>query len=329
VKQLKLRVLALLASPSNAVVVLNELSSYTGSSDIEFAATAVKTMGRTAMGNEIIISHCLNSLIKLLGRADGQVLSQVVLVIAHLLRKRRGSDDEAEALRQLCRKFVAIKESAARAAVLSIVGDMHETHPEFAPQLLRHIALNFLEEPGSVRLQSLTLAAKLIAIGTNSKVPLYVLKIGERDQEFDIRDRAKFLLALVQNEAEEIQTNLKELLFPARNPPQWTADTGCSEFQIGTFSHYFNRAVGDYEPLPDWAVESDIPDEAVRQQVRKGPDGQVLSAISGDVDQNVDINDWLRGPDERHEEEDRTYYSGYYSDEEEEEDRREGLTFFD
>jgi hypothetical protein len=194
---------------------------------------------------------------------------------------------------------------------------------------LRHIALNFLKVPGRVRLQSLTLASKLIAIGTNSKVPPDVLKIGECDQEFDVGDRAEFLLALVQNEAEEIQTNLKELLFSTRNPPQWTADTGCSEFQIGTFIHDFNHAVGDYEPLPDWAAESDIPDEAVRQQVRKDPEGQVLSAISGDADQNIDINDWLRGPDERREEEDQTYYSGYYTDEEEEEDRKEGLTFFD
>jgi hypothetical protein len=49
--------------------------------------------------------------------------------------------------------------------------------------------------------------------------------------------------------------------------------------------------------------------------------GQVLTAISGDSDQNVHINDWLRGPDERSEEEDRIYSSN----EEEEDNGREGL----
>jgi AP-3 complex subunit beta len=326
VKQLKLRVMSFLASASNAVTVLTELSSYTGSSDIEFAATAVKTMGKTAMCNEGIIPHCLASLIKLLGRAEGTVLSQVVLVTSHLLRRRSGSEDEAQALRQLCRKFIAIKDASARSAVLSIVGDMHETHGDFAPQLLRHIANGYAEEQGTVRLQALTLAAKLIALGTTSKVPLYVLKIGERDAEYDVRDRARFLLALVQNDADEIRGNLRALLFPARKPPQWTAiDAGCSEFQIGTFSHFFDRAVGDYEPLPDWAAESELPDESVRSP-QAGREG--FGDGGTDADGALDINDWLAGPAPG-EDDEKSYYSGYYSDEEEEERRDEGLTFFD
>jgi AP-3 complex subunit beta len=325
VKQLKLRVLSFLASASNAVAILNELSNYTGNSDIEFAATAVKTMGKTALCNEVIIPHCLSSLIKLLGRADGVVLSQVVLVTSHLLRRRSGSDDEAQALRQLCRKFIAIKDPAARSAVLSIVGDMHETHADFAPQLLRHIANGYADEPGSVRLQALTLAAKLIAVGTASKVPLYVLKIAERDSEYDVRDRARFLLALVQNDADEIRGNLRGLLFPARRPPQWTAiDAGCSEFQIGTLSHFLNRAVGDYEPLPEWAAESEIPDESVRV-----PAASAQGLGDGGGDAGVDIDDWLAGPGEGEAEDEKSYYSAYYSDEEEEERRDTGLTFFD
>jgi hypothetical protein len=51
----------------------------------------------------------------------------------------------------------------------------------------------------------------------------------------------------------------------------------------------------------------------------------VLNAISGNSDQDIDINDWLRGPDERHEEENRTYSSN----EEKEGNHREGLAFFD
>ncbi|OHS98534.1 Adaptin N terminal region family protein [Tritrichomonas foetus] len=317
VKQLKLRVLALLATPSNASMVLNELSGYTGSPDIDFAATAVKTMGKTSMCNPIIIPQCLGSLLRLMNRAEGTVLSEVVLVIAHILRQKRGTDDEAQALRQLCRKFLVIKDADARAAVLSIVGDMHETHPEFAPQLLRHIALYYLNEPAKVRLQALTLAAKLIACGIDSQVPNYVLKIGERDSEFDIRDRARFLLALLKNTADDIRHHLKQLLFPVRQNPLWSnaADgIASNQFQIGTFSHYFNRAFSGYEPLPDWAPEDELPDESVRAQVKVLPDGTKMTSLAGDDDDTLDINDWFNQKDDNDGEEDASdYYSDKYS----------------
>ena len=308
VKNLKLRVLALLASKSNADMILNELSKYTGSVDADFAANAVKTMGKTAIVNEDIIPVCLMSLLRLMGRAEGAVLSEVVLVIAHILRKRRGTEDEAQALRQLCRKFVVVKDPSARAAVLSIVGDMYETHPEFAPQILRYVAQNLLEEPGEVRLQALTLAAKLIACGVEPSIPLYVLKVGQRDSEFDIRDRARFLLCLVNSESEDIRANLKALLFPERRAPTWSAaDAGGSEFQLGTLSHFFNRAVAGYDPLPDWAPEDQLPEESVRQPAEAA--GGAAGAAA-----DVQLKDFFSGSE--YEEEEDSYYSGsYYSSE--------------
>ena len=323
VKKLKLRVLALLASPSNAEIILNELSNYTGSYDLEFAASAVKTMGKTAMVNESIIPVCLLSLLRLMGRAEGPVLSEVVLVIAHILRKRRGTEDEAQALRQLCRKFLEIKDPNARAAVLSIVGDMHETHSEFAPQLLRFIAQNFLDEPGEVRLQALTLSAKLIACGIDQTIPMYVLLVGERDIEFDIRDRAIFLLALVNSKSEEIKNNLKDLLFPERKAPTWTSlDNNWSEFQLGTFSHFFNKSMSDYEPLPDWSQEENLPDEQVRQPLNK--EGEYIGN-NKDIKDNVELSDFFSGDDDNEKSE---YYSGYYYEEEEENSNNENDNFY-
>jgi AP-3 complex subunit beta len=313
-KNLKLRVLSLLASPSNADMILNELSKYTGSIDTEFAANAVKTMGKTATVNEAIIPACLVSLLRLMGRADGAVLSEVVLVIATILRKRRGTEDEAQALRQLCKKFLLVKDPSARAAVLSIVGDMYETHPEFAPQLLRYVAQNFLEEPGEVRLQALTLAAKLLSCGYDSAIPMYVLKVGERDSEFDIRDRARFLLCIVESDCEDIKAHIKELLFPVRKAPTWTAiDSGVSEFQLGTFSHFFNRAVSGYDPLPDWAPEDQLPEESVRTpDEREEDEGNGTGA-----NDNLELSDFFSGDDE---EEEYYDYGSYEEDEEEQGD---------
>lgn len=265
VKKLKLRILTVLSTPENSDQILSELSMYSGSSDIEFATAAVKTMGKVAMSHETIIPSCLIKLLKLMNHSEGAVLAEVVLVIAHILRKNRKTDDESHALRLLCRKFITVKDPAARSAVLSIVGDMHPTHPDFAPVLLKHIAKNFNEEPPEVRLQSLTLAAKIQSIGTESKVPMYILNLGIRDEEFDVRDRARFLEALLTSTKDEISKKVQTLLFPERKAPTWTnADSRFMNFQVGTLSHLFEREVDGYEGLPDWAPESELPDESVR-----------------------------------------------------------------
>jgi AP-3 complex subunit beta len=324
VKKLKLRILAMLASPANADQILAELSMYTGSSDVEFASEAVKTMGKTAMANDDIIPSCLVYLLKLMGRSEGQILAEVVLVIAHILRKNRGTDDEAHALKQLCRKFLVIKDPQARAAVLSIVGDMHRVHPEFAPQLLKHIAKHFNEEPAEVRLQSLTLASKLISCGTQSKIPIYVLKLGERDNEYDVRDRARFLCALIETKATEISSKLQGLLFPERSAPNWTqADNFGTDFQIGTFSHFFNRELDGYEGLPDWAPEEEIPDESVRYSKAQASISKSYETSYGDDQEQdgeeaADLNSFFS--DDQDDDDEKEYYSEAEEEEEEPEE---------
>ena len=340
IRNLKLRVLTVLASPSNADMILAELSLYCGSTNLEFAALAVKTIGKTAMINQSIIPQSLVTLLKLMNRAEGPVLAEVVLVIATILRLKRGTDDEAQALRHICRKFINIKDPAARAAVLSIVGDMHETHPEFAPQLLRYIAQNFDEEPPEVHLQCLTLAAKLIACGTESKVPMYLLKISERNNEFDVRDRARFLLSLVESKSTKIASNLKELLFPERQQPKWTAVDNNNVYQIGTFSHFYEKEITGYDPMIDWAPEDELPEESVRQPVRKLPDGTIVP-VSTEVDeeQNLDINTFFNDSEEYEEEEeegldlignaDDENVEYYEYEEDEQEPKNEYENFFD
>lgn len=294
IKQLKLKVLALLATPTNSSMILNELSKYARSVDQEFAASAIRTMGNTSINNPEIIPQCLGSLLRIMGRAEGQVLSEVVTVISYIIRQKRGTEDEAQALKKLCSKFLVIKDTTARTAVLSIVSDMNETHPDFAYQLLKHIAINYLNEPDRVRLQSLTLAAKLIASGSDTKVPIYVIKIGQRDSEYDIRDRANFLIALINNQTEEIKDNLKNILCPNQIEPNWVNNkSDANYFTIGSISHFFNHTFAGYEPLPDWAPEDQLPDESVRSQVRMLPDGKRMVAISGDDDDYVDINQWF------------------------------------
>ena len=85
---------------------------------------------------------------------------------------------------------------------------MYDTHAQYAPLLLQHIAMDIENEPAEV---------KLVACDYQKKeVPMYVLQICEQDEEFDVRDRARFLLCLIQNKNEEIRSHLKQLLFTER-----------------------------------------------------------------------------------------------------------------
>ena len=91
----------------------------------------------------------------------------------------------------------------------------------------------------------------------------------------------------------------------AASATRWTSDdTSRNEFQIGTFSHYFNHPYADYEPLPDWAKEEDLPPESVRQSAH-------AFAIQSDSEDEVDVNDWFARANKKEPEND--YYSKSYS----------------
>ena len=316
VKDFKLQILTNLTTNTNLDQILNELVYYAGNTDTHFAQASIKAIGKIAE-RENTVSQCMTSLLRLLGRTDGKILSEVVLAVSNILRKQKGSECEKTALKQLCRKFLQITEPNARAAILCIVAELHKSNPEFAPQLLRYIGKNYTSQPPEVRLVAMTLAAKVIAIGTDSQVPLYVIKLGERDSEFDVRDRARFFRVLVDKSPDTIKSKLEQFLYPqnkkeetkpAEEKPkeeeapkeegqepeteqkeekpaeeeeekketeeQEPENPSQTEYQIGTFSHIFQRELPGYEDLPDWAPESELPDEKVRWGISNGDEGE-------------------------------------------------------
>lgn len=295
VKKMKLKVLSSLASPSNADIILGELSKYTGSNDSTFSALSIKTIGDTAIEHPNIIPSAFTALLRLMGRvsfSDTIVLSEIVFAISKLLKLKRGTEDEEKALHHLCRKFVVICDPYARASVLAVVGDTYLTHRKYAPQMLRYVAQHFDEESPEVKLQALNLAAKLITIQkdepskeTESQLPLYLMKLCARDGSFDVSDRAKFLIALVETNNEKLKQNLRSILFPSTSSQQEPQDNDKkvdspllleNDYQLGTFSSLFNREISGYEPLTDWAPENELPDSSVRIPVKRLPDGTLV-----------------------------------------------------
>lgn len=337
VKKMKLLVLSSLASPSNADIILNELSKYTGSNDARFSSLSVKTIGDTAVEHRDIIPSAFTTLLRLMGRvaySDTLVLSEIVFAISKLLRLRRGTDDEEKALHHLCKKFIVIRDSLTRASVLAVVGEAYTTHPKYAPQMLRYVAQHFDEEPPEVKLQALNLAAKIIASNKNlssdqissektntkqvSQVPLYLMKLCARDPALDISDRAKFLIALVESQNEKVTQNLHSIFFSPETESieesQKVDEKSEPEgnYMLGSLSSLFNREVSGYEPLTEWAPESELPDSSVRippEALDSKENKKKKAKNNKNGDDEIDVDEFL----------DDEYYEIVEEEEEEEE----------
>ena len=312
IKCLKLKILSMLASLSNAELILNEFARCSGSVDPNLSSFAVRIMGKTALCNKQLIPSVLTSLLRLMSRSEGPVLSEAVIAMASILRLKRGTDDESQALKHLCRKFVVVRDPNAQAALLATVGDMHLLHPDYSPQLIRYVAQNFDSESSEVKLQALNLAAKLVVFGCESGVPLYLIKLCERDQvNYDISDRAKLLLALIKSKNDKVAPKLKELFSLTREDPEWVKKALIEEnnFQIGTFSHFYNKEISGYDPLIDWAPENELPPNSVRHPreslgANNGKSKRKSTKGKGQLDlDEIDVDEFLGNSEYEYEEE--------------------------
>ncbi|KAG1882097.1 adaptin N terminal region-domain-containing protein [Suillus subluteus] len=111
---------------------------------------------------------------------------------------------------QLARRIDDIRHPHARACVLWLVGQYGSVPgtgttvdgvADWAPDVLRKAARSFSTEASLVKLQTLTLAAKLILLApthrTLALLAQHVLTLARYDEDWDVRDRARMLRALL------------------------------------------------------------------------------------------------------------------------------------
>jgi AP-3 complex subunit beta len=141
----------------------------------------------------------------------------------------------------------------ARASILWIIGEYSSHVPKFAPDVLRQMAKTFIQEEDIVKLQIINLAAKLYL--TNSKhtklLTTYVLNLAKYDQNYDIRDRARMIRALLFTKETKLHKRAKDFFLsekPAPNLKSTLEDR--SRFQMGTLSHVLNQEANGFIPLP-------------------------------------------------------------------------------
>ncbi|XP_072517807.1 AP-3 complex subunit beta-1 isoform X2 [Salminus brasiliensis] len=265
IKTLKLEILTNLANEANISTILREFQTYVKSQDKAFAAATIQAIGRCATNISEITDACLNGLVLLLSNRDETVVAESVVVIKKLLQTQ--PSQHSDIIKHMAKLFDNITVPMARASILWLIGEYCEHVPKIAPDVLRKMAKTFTSEEDIVKLQTVNLAAKLYL--TNSKqtklLTQYILNLGKYDQNYDIRDRTRFIRQLiVPNEKSGALSKYARriLLAPKPAPVLQSAFKDRDRFQLGTLSHTLNSKATGYLELSDW------PDVAPDQSVR-------------------------------------------------------------
>lgn len=180
----------------------------------------------------------------------------------------------------------------ARASIIWLIGEYSDRVSKLAPDVLRKSVKTFCEEENVVKLQILNLAVKL-HIAQPKKVALlvqYVLNLAKYDQNYDIRDRARYFRTLIYNNEKcpVLAKHLKKILLaPKPAPILESIYSQSDQYQLGTLSHAINSRVTGYSDLPDFPI--DLPDTSVRNVevfVEKDQNGEkLISLVDGKTNQ--------------------------------------------
>ena len=275
----KLEILAFVASKKNIQAILTEFRQYIQGGDPRLTASTVQAIGRCAVqvGDADVTLKSLRGLVSLLRSALPPVVAESVLVLRNLLvgpASAMGGPGSAviaamhsavkAAARLLDDTERPITDPTARGCVVWMVGEFADWLPQVAPDVLRRLAKTFPEESTLVKLQTLTLAAKL-----TSKQTAEVLQAAERcrilagfvfelagcDVHSDVRDRGRALRSLVGFGSSPSDRHAA-LLTVSKPAPAELSSFERSPYTLGSLSYLVRREVCGFEPLPPFAAEA-------------------------------------------------------------------------
>ncbi|XP_008421638.1 AP-3 complex subunit beta-1 isoform X4 [Poecilia reticulata] len=265
IKTLKLEILTNLANEANISTILREFQTYVKSQDKAFAAATIQAIGRCATNISEVTDTCLNGLVLLLSNRDETVVAESVVVIKKLLQTQ--PTQHCDIIKHMAKLFDNITVPMARASILWLMGEYCERVPKIAPDVLRKMAKTFTSEEDIVKLQTVNLAAKLYL--TNSKqtklLTQYILNLGKYDQNYDIRDRTRFIRQLIvpSEKSGALNKYARRILLASKPAPVLeSAFKDRDRFQLGTLSHSLNIKTTGYQELSDWPAAA--PDPSVR-----------------------------------------------------------------
>ncbi|XP_073669354.1 AP-3 complex subunit beta-2 isoform X4 [Paramisgurnus dabryanus] len=312
IKILKLEVLTNLANETNISTILREFQTYIKSMDKDFVAASIQAIGRCATNIGEVRDTCLNGLVQLLSNRDELVVAESVVVIKKLLQMQ--PEQHSDIIKHMAKLIDNIQVPMARASILWLIGEYCEHVPKIAPDVLRKMAKSFTNEEDIVKLQIINLAAKLYL--TNSKqtklLTQYVLNLAKYDQNYDIRDRARFIRQLIvpTDKSGALNKYAKKLFLALKPAPVLESPfKDRDHFQLGSLSHLLNAKASGYQELPDWPESA--PDPSVRNVEVKDSVIRLLERVAT----LTSIPDWSKCPS-RKDRKEKKVEKPFYSDSE-------------
>ncbi|KAI8914728.1 adaptin N terminal region-domain-containing protein [Powellomyces hirtus] len=279
VRDLKLEILGVVADTDNVAIVMREFQDYVRSSDEELVIKTIQILGRLSCRMPSIAEESLNVLMYLVSSQNENVVAEAVVVIRNLLQLT-SIEQNTRIISQLSRSLDKITSPQARASILWLIGQYCTSVPKLAPDTLRKSAKHFPAEAEIVKLQILTLAAKLVCVDEREvcrALLRYVLELARYDASWDVRDRARFLKFLVlgandgprpvgdqdacEHGSSVLQSKLHKILLGVKaTPVPESPYAGRNRYNLGTLSHTLNSALPYYKSLPPWPTS--VPPEA-------------------------------------------------------------------
>ncbi|KAH9945480.1 adaptin N terminal region-domain-containing protein [Epithele typhae] len=310
VKKDKIRLLRAVANAETYPALLREFICYADDPDDELVADSIQAIGYVARAVPESTQQCLTALMSFIQSKHDVIVTNAVLVLKSLVQIRLQQQQDAiaygafpsqsfsplEIIARLARRLDEIRHPKARACVLWLVGQ-YAASPEnaangiahagpeglvpWAPDVLRKAAKSFATETPLVKLQSVTLAAKLLVLSPAARPVLllarYVFSLARYDTDYDVRDRGRALSALLAGVAGDLyatetgddwsrhedvagvvlrREQVKMVLFagktsPAEEAPVDEDDRG----RFGSLAAITGRWAGGDNYLPDWLEE--------------------------------------------------------------------------
>jgi AP-3 complex subunit beta len=188
-----------------------------------------------------------------------------VVVIKKLLQTQ--ANEHCAIITQMAKLMDFITVPAARASILWLLGEYSNRVPKIAPDVLRKLAKSFIDEEDVVKLQVLNLAVKLYLTNPSQTELLcqYVFNLARYDQNYDIRDRARFLKQFIfpTNNQSVLAKNAKSIFLAPKPAPTLKSNyCGREKYQLGSLSHFLNIKANGYTDLPEYPTIA--PDSTVR-----------------------------------------------------------------
>ncbi|KAJ2351822.1 AP-3 complex subunit beta [Coemansia sp. RSA 2618] len=310
VRRMKLQVLAALAAPETAQLMVREVAAYTQSAQADVAAGAVAVLLRCAQRVRESTVDCLQSLLLLAADPRANVSAAAmravhVLLVDGTMRDARPAHMTLyDILCYVARALDRCTGDGARAHVIALVGEFAESRfgSLHALDVLRTSVRAFRDEGEQTKMQILELSTRLslrvpgegaLAEALQQHEPYlrqlhtHVFTLARYDVSFEVRDRARSLRGLyplpgyddaLAETAPHIKSIARELLGSIDSlssgsaDPQSAARVGRErEFTEGSLSLTVGREMRGYESLPDWPAQPP-------QNVDRGP--EVVTAAS-------------------------------------------------